>query len=244
MCRMLAISSEPADPVLSRELISSLFRMAGEHPHGWGLVHYEDDGPVMVKMPVRADGSLEARKAAEGARSTIVMGHIRNASIGGQTLENTHPFVDGHWAFCHNGTVDVHSILRQRLGPERRRRLRGETDSEVLFQWLLQNMEECGDTAQGLEDAVRSIVSIKGPSTSSLDFMLSDGSTLYAYNLAFKRHHYFALHWTEIDDPSKDSRSVIICSETMEGSGQWRRMENDTLAIVRDGRSPQFRSLL
>jgi predicted glutamine amidotransferase len=244
MCRMLAISSEPADPVLSRDHISSLFRMAREHPHGWGLVHYEDGGPVLVKMPVRADRSLEAMKAVGGARSTTVMGHIRNASIGGRTLENTHPFVDGHWAFCHNGTIDVHSILRQRLGPERRQHLKGETDSEVLFQWLLQNMEECGDTAQGLEDAVRAIVSIKGPSTSSLDFMLSDGLTLYAYNLAFKRHHYFALHWTEIDDPNKDSRSVIICSEPMGGSGLWRRMENDTLAIVRDGRPPQFRSLL
>jgi glutamine amidotransferase len=241
---MLAISSEPADPVLSRELISSLFRMAGKHPHGWGLVHYVGGGPVLVKMPVRADRSLEARKAAEETRSTMVMGHIRNASIGGHSLENTHPFVDGNWAFCHNGTIDVHSVFRQRLAPERRRRLKGETDSEVLFQWLLQNMEECGDTAQGLEDAVRSIVSIKGPSTTSLDFMLSDGSTLYAYNLAFKRHHYFALHWTEIDDPSDDSRSAIICSEPMGGSGQWRRMENDTLAIVRDGRLPLFRSLL
>ncbi len=95
MCRMLAISSEPADPELSREYISSLFKMAGEHPHGWGLVHYVDGGPVLVKMPVRADRSLEASKAAEAARSSIVMGHIRNASIGGRTLENTHPFVDG-----------------------------------------------------------------------------------------------------------------------------------------------------
>ena len=112
-------------------------------------------------------------------------------------------------------------------------RLKGETDSEVLFQWILQNMEESGDTVQGLADAVRSIVSIKGPSTSSLDFMLSDGSTLYAYNLAFKRHHYFALHWTEMADPNKGSRSVIMCSEPIGSSGGWRRMENDTLAIVR-----------
>ncbi len=233
MCRMLAISSEPADPELSQEYVSSLFRMAREHPHGWGLVHYENGAPVLVKMPVRADRSMDARKAAAEARSAMVMGHIRNASIGGHTLENTHPFVDGHWAFCHNGTIDVHAILRQRLKPERRKRLKGETDSEVLFQWILQNMEESGDVVQGLAEAVRSIVSIKGPSTSSLDFMLSDGSTLYANNLAFKRHHYFALHWTEMADPNRDSRSVIICSEPIGCSGGWRRMENDTLAIVR-----------
>ena len=244
MCRMLAISSEPADPKLSKEYVSSLFRMAREHPHGWGLVHYENGVPVLVKMPVRADRSMDARKAAAEVRSAMVMGHIRNASIGGHTSENTHPFVDGHWAFCHNGTIDVHSILRQRLKPERRKRLKGETDSEVLFQWILQNMEESGDAVLGLTEAVRSIVRIKGPSTSSLDFMLSDGSTLYANNLAFKRHHYFTLHWTEMADTNRGSRSVIICSEPIGCSGGWRRMENGTLAIVHDGRSPLFRPLL
>lgn len=244
MCRMLAISSEPADPELSREYISSLFRMAAEHPHGWGLVHFAGDGPVLLKAPVRADRSAEARRAAAEHCSPIVIGHIRKASIGGHTWENTHPFVDGPWGFCHNGTVDVHNILRQRLRPERRRRLKGGTDSEVLFQWALQNVEECGDTAQGLEEAIRSIVSIKGPSTSSLDFLLSDGETLYAYNLAFKRHHHFALHWAKKVDPIEGGRAIIICSEPLGSADGWTRMENDTLAIVRDGRSPQFRSYL
>jgi glutamine amidotransferase len=241
---MLAISSEPANPKLSRDYISSLFQMAAEHPHGWGLVHFEGDGPVLLKAPVRADRSAEARRAAAEPRSSIVIGHIRKASIGGRTLENTHPFVDGQWAFCHNGTVDVHKILRQRLGPERRRRLKGGTDSEVLFQWALQNIEECGDTAQGLEEAIRCIVSIKKPSTSSLDFVLSDGKTLYAYNLAFKRHHHFALHWAEIGDQIEGGRAIIICSEPLGSAEGWMRMENDTLAIVREGRSPQFRSFL
>ena len=31
--------------------------------------------------------------------------HVRRATMGGLSLENTHPFALGNYSYCHNGTI-------------------------------------------------------------------------------------------------------------------------------------------
>jgi predicted glutamine amidotransferase len=64
--------------------------------------------------------------------------------------ENTHPFLDGGYAFAHNGHISPVERLEDLLTPESRARLRGDTDSERYFRFVRQCIAERGDDAEGL----------------------------------------------------------------------------------------------
>ena len=74
-------------------------------------------------------------------RSENIVAHIRKATQGRVALENTHPFVrelwGRYWVFAHNGTIKDQAFLRARTSPARLGELRGETDSELFFAFLL-----------------------------------------------------------------------------------------------------------
>ena len=42
---------------------------------------------------------------AKSVATTTLVAHVRQASVGGTALVNTHPFVYGRWVFVHNGTL-------------------------------------------------------------------------------------------------------------------------------------------
>jgi len=55
--------------------------------------------------------------------------HLRAASKGDVSLVNTHPFVAGKFAVCHNGTFSEFKIVKLALG--NRVKFEGETDTEA-----------------------------------------------------------------------------------------------------------------
>jgi len=58
--------------------------------------------------------------------------HLRAASHGGLTYQNTHPFIKGDWAFCHNGIWGDHKIVKAAYS--NLFKFEGQTDSEVAAQ--------------------------------------------------------------------------------------------------------------
>jgi predicted glutamine amidotransferase len=66
------------------------------HGHGWGLADYPDGVPIIEKQTWAAfHGEHFARKAARIYARTVVA-HVRRATVGGTSIENTHPFSHGH----------------------------------------------------------------------------------------------------------------------------------------------------
>ena len=70
----------------------------------------------------------------------MVVAHVRRATVGGTTIENTHPFSYGKWIFAHNGTVPNFLKVRDRMLPEIDSMLandiKGTTDSEHIFSFF------------------------------------------------------------------------------------------------------------
>ncbi len=199
MCRLFGQISDAhrtaCEPLCSAE--NALRTQSHLHPHGWGIAWYGARGPRVRRgvMPAHADRDFVA--AGKRASSRVVLAHVRDASVGRVALENTHPFVEGPWVFAHNGTVArykrsraVREALLAALSPERRARLRGETDSERCFQLLLTRLDLRGAaTHPSLEDVrvamaetvalVRAIAD-RGEHRSTLNFLASDGRLLCA----------------------------------------------------------------
>jgi predicted glutamine amidotransferase len=244
MCRMLAVVAVPSDTKFTYDSLMRLFDLSGEYRHGWGVGYFTEDRAVVEREPVQGNRSALARAAALRARSPTVIGHIRKGSVGDRSLENTHPFTDGHWIFCHNGTIDIHAMLRASLTDKRSTRLIGSTDSEVFFQWLLQNMEEQGDPIGGMEEALHFILRKKGKGTTSLNFLLSDGTITFACNLSFERHDYFCLHYKRGAGIDGNDRSPLqICSQPLGEIDGWEPVDDATLTIIREGTKMSFQSI-
>ena len=88
------------------------------------------------------------------------------------TPQNTHPFVDDGYAFAHNGHISPIDRLDRLLTRESRAKLRGDTDSERYFRFVMQCIAERGDAADGLRQAVAGLVA-KFPDASLNALMLT-----------------------------------------------------------------------
>src|SRR5262249_32116189 len=154
MCRLFAAAaSDPID--VSFELLrseNSILRQSEKHDSGWGSVFYDPDGiPVIHRFPHAAHASQSFDEATSG-HSRLIMVHVRRATIGDLKLENTHPFSDGRFTFCHNGTI----LKAARLVPLADRRPRGDTDSERFFNLLMTGFDP-GDVVASLRRTVQRI---------------------------------------------------------------------------------------
>jgi glutamine amidotransferase len=221
MCRLLGcVAREPAS--LRHELLDAanpLIRPSDRLDSGWGMAVYpQGDGeqPRCASFPDGAagDGGFEA---AADTRGRILMAHVRKATCGDLSAENTHPFCLGEYAFAHNGTIGGHDRL---LGLPDGRGPIGQTDSERFFHRLLREVDPDPDrVVDGLRRAVTAAVSC-GP-LSAANFLFCDGEKLYAYRLGL-----FELHW--LSRPGQ----VLVSSERITDDEHWHDVRQDVLLVL------------
>ena len=139
MCELLGVSVAPAARL---GVYFNEFRpRAEENREGWGIAWWANGHPSILKEPVPAhESDMAARLAEEHPASEVFIVHVRAATVGEPTVENSHPFqaeaLGRDWVFAHNGTVrDL-----ERLNTGRYTAL-GTTDSELAFHHLLTRLE-------------------------------------------------------------------------------------------------------
>lgn len=208
MCRMFALRSTVSCPVQESltDADRSLQRLSEINPHGWGVAHYVQGVPQIVKSPEMAADSPVYSTLSNQIESNCVVAHVRRATHGDHTVANTHPFQYGRWVFAHNGNIadfdDLRPILLNEIAPSLRSHIVGTTDSEVVFFRLLTAMSDAGvlDTEAGqvspeeLWKSIRPVVErvaelaggmhddTNGPSDQTyLTFVLTDGTTLIGH---------------------------------------------------------------
>jgi len=119
------------------------------NPHGWGMGHVADGTTSCFRQVKPASESPDYRKQALKTEGTTVLAHVRRATVGQPNHNNTHPFRHRSALLIHNGHVPVFDAVRprllDRLDDDRRRIIRGDTDSEHVFALLLQLRAEAPD---------------------------------------------------------------------------------------------------
>jgi predicted glutamine amidotransferase len=231
MCRFLGcVATQPVS--IRHELLDApnpMIRQSETHDSGWGMAVYKhaDGGePHCVRFPAAAyaDGDFRGATRLEGR---IFNMHVRRATIGGLTAENTHPFCLGDYSFSHNGTILDFAALRQPdVEPPQ-----GETDSEHFFNFLMRDLDP-GDVAGSLRRDVREV--IQRTRFSGLNFLLSEGERLYAYRLGI-----FELHW--LSRPGQ----LLVASEKIT-TERWHSVQQDVLLTLdpRDLEEPHAERLV
>jgi predicted glutamine amidotransferase len=242
MCRLLGVvSAEVVSHHLPLDAAPrSLAELSPDHPHGWGLA-VSDGGrrwDVYRATGCAKDDARFHALAAE-ARGRLLVAHIRNRTVGLSSLENTHPFRRGRWVFAHNGTVPDTAPLDRHTSPARRLQIRGQTDSERLFAFLLTYLDRAGATAgaahaaPGAADAAvleASLVIQAQPGAAN--FLCSDGEVLYAFR------HGRSLHVLERGGGRRNA-AIVVASERPTDE-PWVEVAEGSLLRIDGGASPRW----
>lgn len=234
---------------------SRLDREGLTHGHGWGVAEHPDGVPFVEKQAWAAYDGEHFKKTAARIYAKTVIAHVRRATVGSPGLENTHPFVHGVWLFAHNGTVanfeQVRHRLLEALDPLHRNEIRGTTDSEHIFRYLmtLWQREPGRSLLETLREALEQVIAwsreIDPDRKISLNVLWTDGARMVGSRL---NRSLWYLERDEIvpceicgrshvhHDAKQPYRAVEIASEPITHEG-WLAIPNGTLFAV----DPDFR---
>ena len=258
MCRLYGFqASEPTKVecslVHAQDALMAQSRADSEgksHGHGWGVATYGNGLPHVDKQAWAAYHGEHFRKSAARAYSNTVIAHIRRATVGPPGLDNTHPFVHGRWVFAHNGTLPNFDLVRDAMidavDPLHRSEIKGDTDSEFIFRYLLSLWEhEPGrpliDTLNlGLERVIAWCRDIDRNAKIGLNVLWSDGDHLLGsrfgrslWYLERDRIHTCGIcggaHVHHLAD--QDYRAVEIASQPVTEE-EWLQVPNGTVFNV------------
>ena len=214
-------------------------------PDGTGLGYFGADGtPHVDKRPVAAFEDRAFAREGREVRSETFVAHIRYASTGGLTLENTHPFEQRERLLAHNGVIGDLPKLETRLGSYRSLVV-GDTDSERFFALVTKETEEHGgDVTAGLIAAAR-WVAHELP-LFALNVVLTTSHELWALRYP-ETHPLYVLerspgvalehsgtrgtvrvHSTDLGD----TPAVVVASEPMDEDSAWRALASGELLHV------------
>ena len=156
MCRLFGLSGGPRRVHATFWLLEapdSLARQSRREPDGTGLGYYTENGtPVVEKQPIAAYEDQQFACQAREACSRTFVAHVRYASTGGLTPQNTHPFEHSGLLFAHNGVIEGLDDLERELG-DAMQWVRGDTDSERFFALICREAERLGDVGKGIASA-------------------------------------------------------------------------------------------
>lgn len=206
MCRLFGFRSVIQSQVHSSlvEADNALGVQGGDHPDGWGVAYYLLNSPHLMKSAKSALKDTLFKKVSGVVSSETVVAHIRKTTVGENNILNTHPFQFGKWVFAHNGNISnfdkVKPDLVARIHPSFRRFILGETDSEVIFYFLLSHLDTKIDLADKdcnmneLKDAIKEsmveLIKIAGEPADKDDsgekatyytFILTNGKAMIGY---------------------------------------------------------------
>jgi predicted glutamine amidotransferase len=200
------------------------------HEDGWGIVSYKNGLPECMGKsiePAWRDRKYELATEKIAGEDRIIIGHLRKASFGRVSLENTQPLVSGKWSFAHNGTIYSPSFSRHD----------NRSDSKTLFERLVETIERRRSSVsvesaitngmRRIREEIRSNPDERDRTYSSLTFVLSDGDNVYVMRdfESDEDRDYYTMFYRD------SAGAVIFCQEEI-WDWQWKSLGNKQLATV------------
>jgi predicted glutamine amidotransferase len=197
MARLIGYMANRADRLCDafRHERAAISGLPGDQRGAWGIGFYQGDEVLHKKQPAPNGEPVEWTTIAENLKTDCAIAHVRQATVGGFSVDNTHPFRLRQWLFAHVGTIarfeENQEQLRTELPDFLRRNIRGSSDSELFFHLILaglhgrNQLEAAAPTdavmVEAIGDAVRTIDKRVGrESASTLNMILCNGRAMYA----------------------------------------------------------------
>ncbi len=227
MCELFGVTANRR--VKINDLLKTFFEHSQEHRNGWGLAFFDDNSVSIEKEPLKASDSLYLRTRLTGRIETAkCMAHIRKATIGEVSFNNTHPFSKRDesgrvWVLVHNGTIFESPVISAYQYEQE-----GDTDSERILLYIVDQMNKHYVSELNSFDAneriklIEKIIRKLSPEN-KLNIMLYDGD-------------YFYVHKNEEGTlfMSERNGSVIFSTHPLQNEG-WVEVPQNQLLVYKDG---------
>nr|WP_275401415.1 class II glutamine amidotransferase [Pseudobdellovibrio exovorus] len=220
------------------------------HSDGWGIAFFENKGVRQFLDPQpSATSAIAEFVKSYPIKSQNVIAHIRKATQGVVSLENTHPFqreMWGHyWVFAHNGNLEnFQPEFDGSFIPV------GNTDSERIFCWIMQSLRKRFGSSypdeNSLFDYIHSLA-LELASQGEVNFLFSNGNFLICHcstKLSYiVRKAPFTQARLKDQDLTVDFKDVttandkvaVIATIPLTDNEAWETLQPGTLALFRDG---------
>ncbi|WP_255275790.1 class II glutamine amidotransferase [Actinomadura madurae] len=236
MCRLFGMSTGGPRVRAAHWLLDaprSLRAQSHRMQHGAGLGWFSLGGePVRDRAPLAAFENADFDLHARNVPSHTFVSHVRDASVGGLTVHNCHPFVMNDRLFAHNGVVKGLETLKSWLTDVERAHISGETDSELVFACVTAEIRRRGDTTAGIVEAVRRIAA-EVP-VFALNLLVAEAGRLWALRYPESNELWVLSHRRGGASGAGDADvpAVVVASEPMDDQPGWRLLEPGELLIV------------
>lgn len=251
MCRLFAFVS-PSASTVRRELgdagLEKFVSLARLHGDGWGWagVARTGDAPV-VRKSARSAVEDPAFESAMTTEAHAAMVHLRWATSGIEIADrNAHPFQVGELAFEHNGSLKPIERARALLSPEALASLTGDTDSEMYFALIREQIalglslhDAVVHTVRRLREAFplsslnaivlspAEMIVVRASAHSILSEEDRDEITLHPHLPDEHNEDYFALRWKRRDD------GTILVGSTGVADYDWEPLPPESVTSIR-----------
>jgi glutamine amidotransferase len=251
MCKLLVLSGNREADMKS---ILDVFvkRFGSANPDGWGIAFLDKSTDLYnIKKAYDKDRKLLEDtffRDLEKIKTKTLIAHLRKASIGAKCLENCHPFenhIGGHqFIFMHNGSVWPRRVLESKL-VNHKPKSSDPTDSELIFCYILDVLEEKGVNLNSWRDTVEAIneiiLTIRSESLiTKLNFVLADRNYVYCYNFDELRYSYIEGNPesnsfnNKQNARSKDGK-IVVCSRPLLENIHWESIPQKTSMVLHNG---------
>ena len=251
MCQLLGMNcNTPTDICFSFTGFKARGGGTDVHQDGWGIAFFEGKGVRQFLDPLPSAHSPIAELVRNyPIKSKNVVAHIRKATQGVTSLENTHPFFrelwGNYWVFAHNGNIlDFTPNLTGPFRPV------GLTDSEHAFCWIMQGLRlKFGDQKPDQKDLFKALhelvlqIAPKG----EFNFLLTDGNVLFAHsstnlNYVVRKAPFSTAELSDEDVTvdfnsvtTPDDRVAVIATVPLTHNEKWTRMPPGSLWMFSEG---------
>lgn len=221
---------------------------------GAGIGWFDGSGePRVVKHPGPASSSPELRADADSVTANTFITHVRMATAGSDSTVNTHPFLVDGMLVAHNGGFGDLAKVNAHLGADAASAL-GQTDSERYALLIAkETRQNDGDVGAGII-AAASWLSRNVPMYSLNVVVIKDG-WLWALRYPDERALHIARRvipgspdgapdksWSGSSTVANhqvaaagDTPVVVVASERIDDSENWRMLEPGELVSVGPG---------
>lgn len=227
MCELFGVSS--CSRVDVTDLLKEFFSHGKDHPNGWGMAFFYGNAVSLEKQPEPSYKSKYLKQRLQfKVEADKMIAHIRLATKGVMSYENTHPFVmrdnsDRAWTLAHNGTIFECDALDSFA-----RFQQGQTDSERILEYIISQVNLKMAAGKGMSSPMRfqlidKIIQEITPEN-KVNLLLYDGEIMYVHTNC-KNSLY-----------SSKRKDGIIISTTPLDSNHWDPVPMNTLIAYQDGK--------
>ncbi len=256
MCQLLGMNSRlPASLTLSFSGFAQRGGGTDHHADGWGIAFFETVGEAPgkgVRNFVDTESACTSKLAnmlrSFPIKSHNVVAHVRKATVGSVTLENSHPFVrelwGRYWVFAHNGDLkEFAPNLHSTFMPV------GGTDSEAAFCWIMQELAKSHAGMPSVEELTLTLRELvpQVARHGTFNFLLSNGQALWTHastKLCYVVREYpfpevqlkdedLKVNLADLNGPQ--DRLAIIVTEPLTTNETWTPLVSGELMTFVDG---------